>query len=129
MPLTLLPEPMAVCRLPADAPVPAGLLDAGFCSVTRTAEELSIVLPADRARAGWKTETGWRMLQVAGPLDFELTGIVAGLTTPLAEAGLPVFVVSTFDTDYLLVRSDRLDAAIEALREAGHVVGPLKSTD
>ena len=120
MRLTLLPEAMAVCRLPADAPLPPGILDAGFCSVTRTAEELSIVLPADRVQDGWKTETGWRMLQVAGPLGFELTGIVAGLATPLAEAGLPVFVVSTFDTDYLLVRSDRLEAAIEALRNAGH---------
>ncbi len=120
MRLTLLPEAMAVCRLPADAPLPPGILDAGFCSVTRTAEELSIVLPADRVQDGWKTETGWRMLQVAGPLGFELTGIVAGLATPLAEAGLPVFVVSTFDTDYLLVRSDRLETAIEALSKAGH---------
>lgn len=120
MRLTLLPEAMAVCRLPADAPLPPGILDAGFCSVTRTAEELSIVLPADRVQDGWKAETGWRMLQVAGPLGFELTGIVAGLTTPLAAAGLPVFVVSTFDTDYLLVRSDRLETAIEALSKAGH---------
>jgi uncharacterized protein len=59
---------------------------------------------------------------VAGPLDFELTGVVAGLTAPLAEAGLPVFVVSTFDTDYLLVRTDRLNAAVDALRKAGHGV-------
>jgi uncharacterized protein len=122
MRLTLLPEPMAVCRLPADAPVPSGILDAGFCSVTRTAEELSIVVPADRVQNHWKTETGWRMLRVAGPLDFELTGVVAGLTAPLAEAGLPVFVVSTFDTDYLLVRTDRLNAAVDALRKAGHGV-------
>lgn len=118
---------MAVCRLPADAALPPDILDAGFCSVTRTPEELSIVLPADRAQIGWKTETGWRMLQARGPLDFELTGIVAGLTAPLAAAGLPVFVVSTFDTDYLLVRTDRLDAAVATLREAGHEVERVKS--
>ncbi|MEZ4701284.1 MAG: ACT domain-containing protein [Rhodothermales bacterium] len=122
MHLTLLPEPMAVCRLPPDAPLPAGVLDAPFCSVTRTTDELSIVLEARRAQAGWKAELGWRMFKVAGPMDFELTGVVAGLTVPLADAGLPVFVVSTFDTDYLLVRSDRLDAAIATLRNAGHEV-------
>jgi len=93
-----------------------------FLSITRTADELSIVSLIDAVPAGAPAETGWRCLQVVGPLSFELTGVVASLSVPLAEARVPIFVVSTYDTDYLLIRSHDLDRACATLRDAGHVI-------
>ena len=119
--LTLLPDRLAVCRLDPGSALPEA--PEGRCnlwSVTRTAEEISVVLPEEEARPGWRVEPGWRVFQVAGPLEFGLTGVVASLTRPLADAGVPVFVLSTFDTDYLLVKEPDLDRAREALAGAGH---------
>jgi uncharacterized protein len=119
--LRALPGELAVCRLPADAPAPAP--GAGpLSSVTRTADELSIVCPAEDAPAGAEFERGWRALRVAGPLDFALTGVLAAVAAPLAEAEVSIFAVSTYDTDYVLVREAALPAAAEALRRAGHDV-------
>ena len=120
--LALLPHLLAVCRLDPDSPLPPATAG-GFWSLTRTADEISVVLPEDQAQPGWKVEPGWRAFQVAGPLDFGLTGILASLARPLAEAGIPVFVLSTFDTDYLLVKEVRLERAKQALFQAGHTVG------
>lgn len=120
--LALLPDLLAVCRLDPDSPLPAAT-PAGFWSVTRTEDEISVVLPEDQAQPGWKVEAGWRVFQVAGPLDFSLTGVLASLAQPLAEAGIPVFVLSTFDTDYLLVKEALLERAKQALFQAGHTVG------
>jgi uncharacterized protein len=119
--LHLLPGRFAVCRLPPDAPLPEAR-PGGLWSATRTADELSIVLPEEDRQPEWKAETGWRCLQVAGPLDFALTGVLASLATPLAEAEVSLFAVSTYDTDYVLVREERLDRAREALESAGHRV-------
>ena len=121
--LHLLPGRFAVCRLPPDAPLPEAR-SPGLWSATRTADELSIVLPEEERRPEWQAETGWRCLQVAGPLDFALTGILASLATPLAEANVSLFAVSTYDTDYVLVRNDLLGRAREALEAAGHRVSP-----
>jgi uncharacterized protein len=112
---------LAVCRLPADAPAPP-VLDAAFYSITRTGDELSIVCPLADVPPGATVEGGWAALRVQGPLDFALTGILAALTQPLAAAGIPVFAVSTYDTDYVLVRDHDLATAIESLRHAGHTV-------
>jgi len=110
-----------VWRLPPEAPTPPA--DTGnFLSITRTADELSIVSSTVAVPAGAPAETGWRCLGVVGPLAFELTGILAALAVPLARSGIPIFVISTFDTDYLLVRSHHLDRACTALRDEGHVV-------
>jgi hypothetical protein len=120
--LHVLPERLAVCRLPPDAPVPAPL-SRGFWSATRTQDELSVVLPEAEARPEWKAERGWRGFAVAGPLDFSLTGILASIASPLAAAGVSLFALSTYDTDYVLVREADLERAAQALREAGHAVG------
>jgi hypothetical protein len=119
--LRILPGELAVCRLPADAPVPATTTGA-LWSVTRTADELSIVCPVADAAEGAEVERGWRALQVAGPLDFALTGVLAAIAVPLAAADISIFAVSTYDTDYVLVREAALPAAAEALRRAGHDV-------
>jgi hypothetical protein len=87
-------------------------------SVTRTREELSVVC-AD-AEVAASCERGFRALAVAGPLDLELVGVLASLLEPLADAAIPVLALGTYDTDYLLVRADDLDAALAALRAAGH---------
>ncbi len=112
----------AVCRLSADAPLPAWAAAGSFVSITRTLDELSIVCRGEHVPDGVRCEPGWRCLRVAGPLDFTLAGVLASLLAPLADAGIPVFVVSTFDTDYLLVKEDRLDAAVDVLQSAGHSV-------
>lgn len=118
--LQVLPEVLAVCRLAADDALPLWLPARSFLSVTRTAVELSVVCAADAVPAGIRCEPGWRALAVAGPLDFALTGILASIATPLADAGISIFAISTFDTDYVLVKAERLNDAIEALRRAGH---------
>jgi uncharacterized protein len=112
----------AVCRLAAEAALPAWVAAGSFVSITRTPDELSIVCRREDVPDDVRCEPGWRCLRVAGTLDFALVGILASLLAPLADAGIPVFVVSTFDTDYLLVQEDRLDAAVEILRGAGHGV-------
>ncbi len=122
MDLTSLPGELAVCRLAARDDIPDWGWNREFCSITRTAQELSIVCRASDVPQNIKAERGWRAFRVEGPLDFSLSGVLAGLTAPLAEAGISIFSVSTFDTDYLLVRSHTLEQATLVLRGAGHTV-------
>jgi hypothetical protein len=113
---------LAVCRLPPDDAVPrwaAGTLQP-LVSITRTASELSMVLPEAAVPLGVQAQPGWRALSVRGPLPFHLTGVLASLAEPLAEAGVPIFAISTYDTDWLLVGHDRLRDACVALQDAGH---------
>jgi uncharacterized protein len=116
-------EPLlAICRLPPEEPIPdwADRALPPLVSITRTADELSVVLPQDAVPSGVHAEPGWRALSVRGPLAFHLTGILASLAAPLAEAAIPIFALSTHDTDWLLVGHDRVDAACAALERAGH---------
>ena len=94
---------MAVCRLEPTAPLPDWIGESGFYSLTRTEAELTIVCPESRLAPGTISETGWRCFQVQGQLDFSEIGIILSLTQPLAENGVAVFVISTFDTDYFMV--------------------------
>ena len=122
MTLDVLPASYAICRLSADAALPSWARSRAFSSVTRTAGELSIVCAADDVPDDVAAERGYRVLAVRGPLDFGLVGIVAALSTVLASAAISIFVVSTYDTDYLLVRGTDLERAAGALRAAGHEV-------
>jgi NAD+ diphosphatase len=110
-----LPGLFAVARLPADADVPAWVPGGGFVAVTRTRDELSIVCAQDAVPAEVRALRGYAALEVAGPLDPGLVGLLARLTAVLAAAGIPVFAVSTYDTDYLLVREHDLARARAAL--------------
>jgi hypothetical protein len=119
--LNLLPTRLAVCRLGAQEPLPPwprGELTA----ITRTADELSIMCAEDCVPPGIQIEAGWRALKVAGPLDFSLTGILAAIASPLAVAKISIFALSTYDTDYVLVKEAHLAAAIRVLSLAGHTV-------
>ncbi len=121
--LTLLPQRFAICRFAPDAPLPAWVFhaEAGVWSVTRTPRELSVVCPEDDLPPSVETfEAGWRALEVAGPIPFDETGVLAGIAAPLAAAGISVFAVSTYDTDLVLVRETQLEAAIAALAGEGH---------
>jgi hypothetical protein len=121
MDLLLTQDPLAVCQLPGDAPIPAWASDArSLVSITRTPEELTIVCPAILVPPAVKQEAGWRALKVAGPLDFGLTGVLASILDPLARAGVSIFAVSTYNTDYVLVPEAKVDTALQALRAAGH---------
>jgi len=106
----------AVARLEARAPIPAWASE--FFAVTRTADELSIVCASQSVPADVVAERGFRMLMVEGPLDFSLTGVMASIAGPLAAAGVSMFAISTYDTDYVLVREERFADAVAALREA-----------
>lgn len=121
--LTLTRDRLTVCQLSGDAPLPPWAAEPGpIVSVTRTPGELTIVCPDGRAPAATRQEAGWRALRIQGPLDFSLTGILASVLEPLARARIGIFAVSTFDTDYVLVKETRADAAVQALRAAGHEV-------
>jgi hypothetical protein len=112
----------AVCRLSPDAPFPDWAVGGPFVSISRSEEELSVVCRAEAVPEGVRCERGWRCMRVAGAIDFALVGVLASLLAPLAAAGVSVFAVSTFDTDYLLVKEVCFHQAVEALRRAGHVV-------
>ncbi|GAA0592262.1 ACT domain-containing protein [Caenispirillum bisanense] len=125
--LTLRPGSLAICRLPAAAPVPDWAWQGTFHSITRTPDELSVICDHAAATAapaaeGLRVDGPWRVFEVQGPFAFEVTGVVAALSRPLAEAGIGIFVLSTFDTDWILVKATSADSAAEAWRAAGHTV-------
>ena len=127
LPLILLPHRLAVCRFPARAEIPdwvrTGEIPDGYLlALVRTPDELSIVCEERLAPPEVKAERGWRAFQVQGPLDFSLTGVLASVATPLAQSGVSIFAISTFDTDYILVKEAYLDRALQALEQAGFLV-------
>ncbi len=125
MKLSLLKVKLAVCRLDKGAPLPEWLAEGKFYTASRTYGELSLVCPEDNVPDGIQCNKGWRCLMVEGPLDLGLTGVIASLTAPLAGAKVPVFVLSTYDTDYIMVKEADLEKAIGALSAEGHTVGRL----
>jgi hypothetical protein len=126
----VLPEQLVVLRLAADARIPPWVVESGFSCVVRTRDELSIVCLEDvyredlssgvRLPDGTPCERGWLALQLQGPFPFSMTGVLASFVQPLAAAQVPIFAISTFDTDYVLIKRDDLDRAINALQAAGH---------
>ncbi|MBZ5615200.1 MAG: ACT domain-containing protein [Acidobacteriia bacterium] len=121
----VLGEQLAVCRLPSEARIPAWALEGGFFCVVRTRDELSIVCredvcTADRIPDGAPVERGWVALKLEGPFPFSMTGVLASFVQPLAEAGIPIFAISTFDTDYVLIKRQNLEQAVLALAAARH---------
>jgi hypothetical protein len=120
--LIVLPETLAVCRLDKGEKIPEWGLKGSFSSITRTEEELSVVCLQCQVPPGVKREEGWAALKVEGPLDFSLTAILASLTMPLAQEGISLFALSTYDTDYLLVKEEQLERAIRALQKEGHEI-------
>lgn len=120
--LTLLPGEFAVARLASDAPVPSWANAQAFTSVTRTADELSVICAAAQVPPHVSHERGWALIKLEGPFAFTQTGVLASVLVPLADAAVGILAIATFDTDYVLVQHAQVPVAIEALEAAGHTV-------
>lgn len=118
--LIIEPERLGICRLPPKTRIPTWVYRSNFFSVARTREELSIVCEEKLVPKSIRCEVGWRAIKVKEPLDPSLIGVLASLANPLTEAGVSIFSISTYDTDYLLVRYKKLKMAQRVLEEAGH---------
>jgi hypothetical protein len=120
--LTLLPDRLAVCRLDPGSAIPDWGARGAFFSLTRTTDELSIVCREEDAPSEVRSEKGWRAFKIEGPLDFNEIGVLASVAQPLTQASVSLFVISTFDTDTILVKESQLQTAIMAFSRAGHQV-------
>jgi hypothetical protein len=121
--LETIPGTYAVCRLGPGEPIPDWATRGAFFSISKSATELSILCAQTEVPAEIRSEKDWSLVKVVGPLDFGLTGVLASLAEPLAEAKISIFAVSTFDTDYLLVKAADLENALSVLARAGHEPG------
>lgn len=119
--LHLLEGSLAICRLAPDAPI-ADWMAGPFFSLTRTPDETSVLCSETSIPPSVRCEPGWRALQIQGPFPFDAVGILAAVLEPLRRAHLPILAISTFDTDYVMVRQPMLEQAIEVLEAAGHEI-------
>ena len=113
--MKLLKEKYGVCRLDKTELIPEWAQNSQFFSITKTVDELSIVCSQDNIPNEIKCEKDWRILKIEGPLDFSLIGILASISSILAQKGISIFAISTYDTDYILVKNKDIDNAIESL--------------
>ena len=120
--LSVLGDRYAICRLSPEDNLPDWAARGKFQSFTRTGDELSVVCAEDGVPETVQSDKGWRCLKVRGPLDFSLTGVLVSLARPLAEAGISIFAMATYDTDYILVKEAELDRALAALAQLGHEI-------
>jgi uncharacterized protein len=112
----------AIHRLASDSSIPDWALNAtGFLSITRTSDELSIVCQTLELE-GVRQDSGWACLKLIGPFAFDLTGILSSVLNPLRDAEIGIFAISTFDTDYVLVKLEHLERAVLTLKNAGHII-------
>jgi len=123
--LRLLPESFAICRLAPDAALPVWLPSHGFTASVRAEDELCVYCEEAAVPQDVRAVRNWRALQLLGPFDFSESGVIAAVAGPLAEAGISIAVLATYDTDYIFVNNDALESAAEILQAGGHhVVGP-----
>lgn len=120
--LTLMEHTLKIHRLPADAKLPAAALNSPFFAVMRTEQELSLVLPEGIELTSDQGEAGWACFKVEGPLALDQVGVMAGIAGALAKGGVALFALSTFDTDYILVKREQVGKAKTALTSAGMLV-------
>jgi uncharacterized protein len=120
--LQVLPETLAICRLAPNSVLPGWAMAGSFRSISWTDEELSVVCAEALVPQGIRAERGWLGFKIEGPLDFALIGVLLMIAEPLAKAGISLFAISTFDTDYVLVQSERFSEARKVLTESGHCI-------
>jgi len=122
IPLNLLPGRLAVCWLPPDAPFPEWARPGELFALIQTRDETSVLCAERFVPPEVKAERGWRAIQVQGPLDFTTLGVLAAISAPLAQAGISIYALSTYDTDYVLVKDEWLERAMWALNQAGFLI-------
>jgi uncharacterized protein len=115
-----LPSTYAIVRLAPDAPVPDWAAKGNFTSITRSADELSIVCPTENLPSDVRSSHRWICLKLKGPFRFSLTGVLLSFIQPLSYSAIPIFAISTYDTDYVLVQEPDIERALDALHHAGH---------
>ena len=121
--LSIIPGIFGICHLAKNSEIPEWTRSfVGFCSITRTDDELSIVAPQEKIPAGVLVEKGWLTFKVQGPLGFSLTGIVSSLSTPLAKAKISIFYISTYETDYLMVEEKNFSKAKKILGKFCNII-------
>ena|SRR5579871_1769348 len=120
----VLPADYAIVRFAADAVIPGWAIEGDFTSITRTLEELSIVCPTINLPSNVESQYRWIRLKLEGPFPFSLTGVLLSFIQPLSDNAIPIFAISTFDTDYLLIQEDFQTKALEVLKQAGHELLP-----
>jgi uncharacterized protein len=117
--ISVLPDLLAIARLEVDEETPEWAVGTGFLSITRTPDELSIVCAVDRVPEKVHASRGWRALKLEGPFDLDLVGVLVSVAVPLAQAGVGILPIGSYDTDYLLVRARQLNEAVKSLVQAG----------
>ncbi|GHF93539.1 ACT domain-containing protein [Thalassotalea marina] len=120
--LKLLDKVFTIHSLPVDSAIPTAVFSADIYFIAKTFEEVSIVLPSSVNIVSDDSEPDWQALEVVGPLDFTLTGILSSISSVLANNNISIFAISTFDTDYILVKTNKIEAAIAALRNNNYQV-------
>jgi hypothetical protein len=125
MNLHYLPGEYSICSLTPEEPLPDWDIGEGFYAYVRTDEEQSIICQTSQVPPGITQEADWCCFAVEGPLEFSQVGVLADLLHPLASAGVPVFVVSTYQTDYIMIKQEQQDTARKAWNKAGHMVQDL----
>jgi uncharacterized protein len=113
--LKILKDRYSVCRLNKNDEIPKWIFDEEFFSITRTDDELSIVCLQDKIKEDIKCEKDWKVLKIEGPLDFSLVGILSRISTLMANNGISIFAISTYDTDYILIKEESINKVIEVL--------------
>jgi hypothetical protein len=119
-----LPDPYAIVRLAPDAPIPDWATKGNFTSITRTADELSVVCPTTNLPADVHSPHRWICLKLEGPFPFSQTGVLLSFIEPLSNNAIPIFAISTYDTDYVLIQKEHTEAALNRLLAAGHALIP-----
>lgn len=119
----LLNEKFVICRLPPSSSLPSWAFNGPFYSITKTTDELSIVTIDDnQIPKDVKCERNWKCFKLLGPFPFNMTGVLASILNPLAKADIAILAISTFDTDYVMVKDNNVEIAIDVLRQNGHIV-------
>jgi hypothetical protein len=120
--IDVMPGTYAVCRLARSAAIPTWATIGAFVSITRTSDELSIICASAAVPHDTVASHDWRTFKLRGPFDMDLVGVMLSVAAPLAAAGVSIMPISTYDTDYVLVRDQQFTLAVASLRRAGHVV-------
>jgi hypothetical protein len=127
--LSLLDEIYGICVFENGTPIPEWAAAASFCSITRTQKELTVVCPQNIIASDCECDADWMCFRVDGSFDLNQIGVISSLAAPLAQAGISIFVVSSYDTDYILVKKGKGEQAVTVLTNSGHSIAGLENID